>query len=103
MNLLKAAFVASIIGLASTANLCTSEQPYVESVPIVNDELYRIIEEKLPDDKSKTDLDVFIQLVRLSKTVELANMDEKGLQSIINELPRFQKKYFTDAQLTDLK
>jgi hypothetical protein len=44
MNLLKAAFVASIIGLASTANLCTSEQPYVESVPIVNDELYRIIE-----------------------------------------------------------
>jgi hypothetical protein len=48
-------------------------------------------------------LDVFIQLVRLSKTVELANMDEKGLQSIVNELPRFQKKYFTDAQLTDLK
>ena len=37
MNLLKTAFIASIIGLASTTNLCAATTPYTESVPQVTD------------------------------------------------------------------
>ena len=42
-------------------------------------------------------------MVRFGKAVELANMDQKALDTVIDELPKLHKNYFTEQQLKDLK